>query len=221
MKSRPTAGRQCAPTDATKKSSTRACVVCRAERPTTELLRLSSHRGAVGMGRGDKGRGAYVCASRACLLQLSARTLSRAFKEPTEIDVGAFLAQLRQVAAAKVLEAVGLSRRQGALAFGVDDLKTSPAASEGGLVILAADLSERALKHAPEGTVFVEGLKLGHAAGMGYLGAVRLGPGPLSDQAAYWISLWYESRSPGPETLRGGGSAEVGRVVTFATPVQM
>jgi predicted RNA-binding protein YlxR (DUF448 family) len=204
-----------------KSTPTRACVVCRAEKGTAELVRLSWHKGVVGLGRGDKGRGAHVCATRACLTQLSSHALTRAFKAATEIEVEVFLAQLHGVAQAKVLEAVGLARRQGALAYGVDELSHAPAASQGGLVLLAADLSERALRHAPEGSVFIDGAALGHAAGMGYLGAVRLAPGRLSDQAAYWISVWYESQSPGLGTRPGGGSAGEGRLAANATPVQL
>ncbi|MBI5510281.1 MAG: DUF448 domain-containing protein [Deltaproteobacteria bacterium] len=197
----------------------RTCLVCRAEKPASSLVALTASGGQLSVGRVSRGRGAHVCATRACLEALDSRAASRAFGAAVEVSASAFVPALHRLAEAKVLEFIGLARRQGALGFGADNIATAPAAVEGGLILLASDLSERGQRHAPPGQVFLDGAAIGHAAGMGYLGAVRLAAGALSDQAAYWLSLWYETQIPDRDAHVDHGSQDDASVVaTGASP---
>jgi hypothetical protein len=117
--------------------------------------------------------------------------LSRAFKGPVaDVDAKALVTDLHGLAERRVLETVGLARRQHVLDVGVDKLPWNDSD-----VILAADLSERSdAKFGDANKRFIAGDALGRAAGMGWVGAMRIRPGSLADRAAYWLALWYETR---------------------------
>jgi len=65
----------------------RTCVGCRRRRPQDELVRLVCRDDAVvTAGRGDPGRGAYVCPSLACLEAAERRrAFARAFRRPVRL----------------------------------------------------------------------------------------------------------------------------------------
>jgi hypothetical protein len=102
------------------------------------------------------------------------------------------ISDLHRIAEQRLLETVGLARRQGILDVGVERMS---ALDE--LVIVASDLAARSASQLGDGARrFLQGTALGRAAGMGWVGAMRIAPGRLADQAAYWLALWYETRSP-------------------------
>lgn len=168
----------------------RSCVVCRESKPQSSLLRLALVQGEI-VAAAHGGRGAYVCVARQCLQKLPG-ALARALGEAVPpLDNSALLASLEEVARRRLLEKVGLARRTGVLTHGVERL----ANTGGSLVLVATDLSERSSRvfEARQPAV-ADGAELGHAAGMGWVGAVGIAPGRLADEAAYWLALWYESR---------------------------
>jgi predicted RNA-binding protein YlxR (DUF448 family) len=185
----------------TRAEPTRRCVVCRSERLAAKLVRLSQTGGVVHLAPKSSGRGAHVCARRGCLEQLTARHVSRALRERVEaVDVTSFMEAVHDVAEQRLLGTVGLARRQGSLRVGVEQRSVA-----GELVIAASDLASRSVSQlGDEALRFLDGTALGRAAGMGWVGAMRIAPGRLADRAAYWLALWYETRSP------AGGSAENG-----------
>lgn len=177
----------------------RSCVVCRRERSQDALVRVGQIDGHPIVGRPGRGRSAYVCVARACLENLSAAALSRGLRHAVQLDRVQFVEELHRLAERRVLEMVGLARRQGALVFGVDDV-----AGGSGVVLVATDLSGRSRRDLGESArVFVDGATLGRAAGMGWLGAVRIDVKRLAEQAEYWLALWYESRAVAAEPVTG------------------
>jgi predicted RNA-binding protein YlxR (DUF448 family) len=63
----------------------RTCIVCRAARPKSALVRLARVAGAQVVAdprHARGGRGAYVCGTEACLRGLARANLARAFRAP-------------------------------------------------------------------------------------------------------------------------------------------
>lgn len=185
---------------ATRSEPKRRCVVCRAERSDSKLVRLGLMGGAVHPVTKSGGRGAHVCATRTCLEQITARHVARSLRGPVEQFAAASLIRdLHQLAERRFLETVGLARRQGILAVGVQQMS-----DEGELVVVASDLAPRSFSQLGSGARrFLGGAALGRAAGMGWVGVMRIAPGRLAEQAAYWLSLWYETRSPAERPAGG------------------
>lgn len=68
-----------------KKVPMRTCIACRTEKPKRELLRIVRTADGVFLDPTGKlaGRGAYLCADKACLKKLvQKKLLARAFSEP-------------------------------------------------------------------------------------------------------------------------------------------
>ena len=98
----------------------------------------------------------------------------------------------------RVLEALGLARRVGILVTGTENVPTDDA---DGVLLVANDLAERTTQKLSRGTVFASGATLGAATGTGYLGAAFI-PGKshhITNEAAYWLAVWYESRPAGSD----------------------
>ncbi len=168
----------------------RSCIVCRAERPATELVRLRERGGVVYVEGPGAGRGAWVCRSRACIEKVDTRALARAFKRPVAAPVGAELRDtVARVAEQKVFALLGLARRQGVLIVGQDRVASEPA----GLVVAALDASERSHRIAASKT-FGSSDELSRATGLHAVSVLGIAPGSLAQQAAYWLAVWYESR---------------------------
>lgn len=78
-------------TGTASKTPLRTCVGCRTRRPQPELLRFRRRpdgRAVPALGRGDSGRGAYLCPSRACFdAAMRRRTLTRALAGPRGLAV--------------------------------------------------------------------------------------------------------------------------------------
>ncbi len=191
---------------ALRNETERTCVVCRAQREASGMVRLAVRAGGLVLAARGKERGVSVCLARACLEGLAPKVVSKVTGLPVSFELCTLLADLHAAAEARVLEMVGLARRTGTLVAGVDEVH----GGEGGTVILAEDLAARGERRLPDGRRFVSGARLGHAAGMGYLGALRIPSGPLSEQAATWLSLWYESRPSGLD--RGDDAGRFGSV---------
>jgi predicted RNA-binding protein YlxR (DUF448 family) len=181
------------PSAAPEAGATRTCVVCRQERAPSSLLRIGALDGVAVVGRPDRGRSAWVCVRRECFDRVSARALSRGMRQAVSVDEMRFLDDLHGFAERRVLEMVGLARRQGGLRTGVEEVTGGS-----GVVLVANDLSSRGRRGLGDAArIFVDGLALGRAAGMGWLGAARIDVERLAEQAAYWFGVWYESRSTG------------------------
>lgn len=195
-------------TDGTAPSE-RTCVVCRQQRPREQLLSLAARDGVLGFGRPLRGRGAYVCAARRCIESLDPRSLSRAFRRPVRLPedqrIGsALLASVHALAERRVLEAMGLARRQGDLTVGDEALAPAEEAHGNGkrrVAVAARDLSERTLRRAQAqgAEPFLDAAALGRAVGMGRVGLASL-RGRMADEAAYWLRVWRET-TPTPNRI--------------------
>lgn len=173
-------------------SSERLCVSCRTSRSPSDLLRIGCVGGIACPQPKGTGRGAWVCTKRDCLDDLSPRSLGRSLKQPVApFDSAEMIEAIHTLAEKRLLETIGLARRQGDLKTGVDRVSRSS-----GVVVVADDLSERSLRNVGSGAQpFMDGAALGRAAGMGWVGAIGFRPGSLADRAAYWLALWFETKS--------------------------
>jgi predicted RNA-binding protein YlxR (DUF448 family) len=170
----------------------RSCIVCRAERPQRELVRLRERSGVAYLEGPGAGRGAWVCVRAECLDAVDGRALSRAFKKPVAApEAGGLRAVLARVAEQKLHALLGLARRQGALVIGQDRVAGEPTA----FVVVAAEASERSRQLAGSSArVFGDSASLGKSTGLNGVNVLGIAPGSLAEQAAYWFAVWYESR---------------------------
>lgn len=183
-------------------SSERTCVVCRKARSPHELLRLSCTAGRVHFALRAQGRGAWVCVRHACISGLSQKALARAFRQPVSeaVEATTLLEEARALAERRVLEMVGLARRQACLDYGAEVVSSTRSGGEA-VVIVASDAAPRTRAHLSDPTrTFVGAFALSRAAGLFDVTAVRINPGPLAEQAAYWLSVWYECRASAATT---------------------
>ncbi|MDP2340330.1 MAG: YlxR family protein [Deltaproteobacteria bacterium] len=106
----------------------RMCIVCRASKVPAELLRFArSVDGAVGFDVAARlpGRGAWVCAQKACLEKASDPKhggFARAFDAAVVFEPAVLRDQVRALLDADLLARLGLLRRQGQLILGRDDV---------------------------------------------------------------------------------------------------
>ncbi len=173
--------------------ATRTCAVCRASRSPEELVRLRERGGVAFVDGPSGGRGVWVCARRSCLEKADGRVLARGFKQPVKVpdEPGGLCGVVERVAAQKVLELLGLARRQGVLIVGQDRVASEPV----GFVVAAIDASDRSLRAAGEtARTFGSSAELGRATGLNGVSVLGIAPGSLARQAAYWLAVWYESR---------------------------
>lgn len=219
-----------------KHSSERACIVCRQVRPRPQMLGLSQAGGVVCLGRpssGKKGRGAWVCIAPECLEGARPQHLSRAFRTqvtipdvlggPSRLALGPECARLGRK---RLLEILGLARRQGVLVLGVDEIFAGDEVP-GGVVLCATDLSERTLRLVrgrlagsrteEHGAWFIgDAEALGSAIGVPRAGVVQVLEGRLAEQARYWLSVIRASGGEAPtEDLQVCfNDREVGKQIT-------
>ena len=175
----------------------RTCVVCRTEARPKNLLHLTSDAGSLVIGRKGKGRGAHVCLSLKCLRGINAGLLSRVLDQTIDITPEAWLDLLKQTAAQRIHECIGLARRTGALDVGVDNILRAGEDAHG-VLIASHDLAERSLRRVSrfgQVHVYSDSTTLGHAAGVGSLGALGIRAGQLAEQSAYWLRIWHEVSS--------------------------
>ena len=177
----------------------RTCIVTKHQKAPAAMLRVAWVEGELIAGPKGGGRGAYVTIDRKVLDQLDAKTLSRAFRaQVSSFDTEGFLRDLHAMAERRVLDALGLARRTGILVTGTENV---PAKEADGVLIVASDLAERTTQKLSHGTVFATGAILGAATGTGFLGAAFI-PGKshhITNEAAYWLAVWYESRPAGSD----------------------
>lgn len=92
-------------------------------------MSLSIHHGVLTFACPSKDRrGAYVCIARACLARLDSKTLERCLRtgrhgaSMSPPDLSWSMNALHGIAAQRVCEMIGLSRRMGILQYGVDNI---------------------------------------------------------------------------------------------------
>jgi predicted RNA-binding protein YlxR (DUF448 family) len=138
----------------------RMCIVCRASKVPAELLRFArSVDGAVGFDVAARlpGRGAWVCAQKACLEKATDPKhggFARAFDAAVVFEPLALREQVRALLHADVLARLGLLRRQGQLILGRDDVARRMINLA--FVGLSIDLSENSRHEVKETLIDVE-----------------------------------------------------------------
>ncbi len=189
--------------------SQRHCVVCRTAGSTDSLLPLVwapeskleggsfSNRLCVAAKPIAGLKRFYVCLSKVCLSDLSAKNLSRALKATVraqDLDLSAALRDAHACAQRRVFDDLGLARRQGVLVVGADavfDGVGSGSVAEGSIVA-STDLAERTQRQVlrNQGVIFSNGESLGRAVGMAKVGVLAVKPSRFSDSVAYWLRVW-------------------------------
>jgi predicted RNA-binding protein YlxR (DUF448 family) len=171
----------------------RTCVVCRAAKPTTDLLRLARDNGVLVVRQKGAGRSAYVCVAEACLAALDDGAASRSFGAKTTV-APELVGQLHVLATQRVFEAIGLARRSGVLTLGADDVARLGDDDGEGVTLVASDVSLRNAAALPSAAVFATASELGRACGAARVGVMHIAPGRLASLADYWLRVCYESR---------------------------
>ena len=180
-----------------RRQPVRTCVVCREPSRPEQLLELGLIGKDVVLTPVSKGRGAWVCATRACLEKLDSRSVSRAFKSAVSLDaLGDPVVFCRDLATRRVFEALGLARRQGLVVIGVDQTAAALSRNEEGLALAASDLSERSTRQLEAATVIGTCESIGRAMGLKRAGAVWIPAGKLAERLAFWIGLIRELGLP-------------------------
>ncbi len=168
----------------------RTCVVCREETGSTDLLELGLIGNDVVLTPVSKGRGAWVCATQRCLEKLDNRVLARAFKTSVSMDaIGNPVELCRDLASRRLMETVGLARRQGVVEIGVESTARALSAGEDGVALMAGDLSERSTRQLEGATVVGSSELIGRAMGLKRAGAVWIPSGAMAGKAAFWAGL--------------------------------
>lgn len=126
-------------------SPVRSCVSCRKKGARGELIKLANTPAGVIIDYFENlpGRGAYVCADKACIESLSEGTLSRAFKKralPPAED--AFYEELAAKIRRKVESLLGMARKSRLAVMGFDESAAACVRSPGGVLVVAQDVSE-------------------------------------------------------------------------------
>jgi predicted RNA-binding protein YlxR (DUF448 family) len=187
-------------------ASRRQCIVCREACDPEALLQVGLQTADLDP-QAKRGRRAYVCIARACLLGLHGKSAARAFKGAVELDAPEhFEAQVHALAEARLFEIVGLARRAGELVGGVDRLASDPEDAFG-LILVAEDAAERSLRRLSQHRAFGTAAALGRAAGTAPVAAIGIRPGRLAMQAAYWLRVWYETHSRDGQGAAGSRAA--------------
>ena len=124
----------------------RTCISCRKTGNKGELVKLANTPSGVVVDYNEKlpGRGAYVCPERGCIEKgLNEKTLSRAFKQKVSPpDREKFYEELKARIEKKATALLGMSRKSGLLAQGFDSAALASRKTEGGLFVLAGDVSD-------------------------------------------------------------------------------
>ncbi|HLB25751.1 MAG TPA: YlxR family protein, partial [Nitrospirota bacterium] len=100
----------------------RSCIACRRKGEKGELIKLAAGPDGVVIDYGERlpGRGAYVCAEKACIEKgLNAGALSRAFKrQAAPPDKAEFYKELTDKIYRKIESLLGMARKSGLAAAG-------------------------------------------------------------------------------------------------------
>ena len=177
----------------------RQCMHCRASRPKPELIELTAGQvPEAPEAKTPRGRGSYVCVARACLVALAARA-------PASAAVGrpGLLAEVAQLGRSRFLGMLGLSRRQGTLLLGAEQVREAQQQRLKVDAYAANDVAERTLHRLRQGGPLtplpLTAQALGRAVGCQRAAAVGIVPGRLGQRAAYWLRVWYEAEPQAPE----------------------
>ena len=175
----------------------RTCVVCREGGGSGQFIELGLIGNDVVLTPVSKGRGAWVCATRQCLEKLDNRVLARAFKASVSMDaIGDPVAFCRDLASRRLLESLGLARRQGVVEIGVEPTARALSRGEEGVAVMANDLSERSTRQLEGGTVVGNSEFMGRAMGLKRAGAAWIPAGAMAEKAALWAGLVRELGLP-------------------------
>lgn len=179
-------------------SSERSCLVCRAPRETSELLRVTVLQGRLVFDRAKKrgpGRGAHVCLESACLGGLDENRLSRAFRtsqslaEPLEES----LTRLKEIANRRIFESLGLARRSGKVELGTDrvaeNLKKCMDGGRLGVALRATDLAVKTVNRLSDAWPVGTAEELGRAIGVGKAGAVWVPASRFASALKFWLQV--------------------------------
>ena len=146
-------------------------------------------------GRGGKGRGAHVCPTAGCVSGLHSGRLSRAFKEPVELQEPKLdmLERLLGLARQRIIETLGLARRAGVLEIGTDrvaeKLRECMHRSGAGIAVAASDLAQRSIKQLEDGWIFGTSHELGNWIGVEKAGAVWVPASRFAKTLGFWLEL--------------------------------
>lgn len=169
----------------------RLCVSCRRRDVGSKMLALPV--------QGQ--RRSYCCLRQTCLLQL--QQLSKQRKGGLALPEAALTSSsLQELASGQLLACLGLMRRTGHLALGVQASQSLQQQHEQALVLVTQDGGERAKRALRYQPCPLRAEALGRALGRGPLIAVGCPPGPLAERAAAWLQLWYACGSSSTETPR-------------------
>jgi len=164
----------------------RTCVACRKRHLAGDLLRfVRADDGQMGLdlGRAMPGRGAWLCASRACLKQAYDRNaFSRAFDGPIVSKLEEMDESITRILKEAVKSQLGLAYRAGQLLAGRETVFSGLKSGEVSFLICAQDLSERSIKEVQkvvgEKPVFsgigLQQAEMGLAIGRGVTGVLGL-----------------------------------------------
>lgn len=123
----------------------RSCVSCRKKGARGELIKLANTPAGVIIDYLENlpGRGAYVCAEKACIERLNEGALSRAFKSKAKPPVSqAFYEELAAKVRRKVESLLGMARKSRLAVIGFDEAAAACVRSPGGVLIVALDVSD-------------------------------------------------------------------------------
>jgi len=137
------------------------------------------------VGRKVDARGAWTCASRACLSRaLDQGAFARAFEAPVLVDKAAYLDRVAALLDEALTEALGLCRRAGVLAPGRTEVRDARARGELAFVLHASDLAERSREGEPDALSAPTMERMGQAVGRGPTGVIGVtGRGSVVENA--------------------------------------
>ena len=169
----------------------RMCVACRTRSEPQNRLRLVSGPGnELGCDLREKlgGRGAWVCANRACFDKLFKRKyLGSGFKGVFWPDKCAFIAFIVDFLNQSIRSNLGLAYRGGLIVAGRDEVKRHALAAKIKVILLAADLAvdsvDKVRSFVPDGCEIVNALSkenMGNALGRVPTGVVGLRQGRIT-----------------------------------------
>jgi predicted RNA-binding protein YlxR (DUF448 family) len=168
----------------------RSCVSCRKKGMKGELIKLANTPAGVIIDYAENlpGRGAYVCADKACIERLSDGALSRVFKAPAKHpETSAFYEELGAKVMRKVKSLLGMAMKSRLAATGFDESAGGCVKYPGGVLVVAQDVSDntgrRIMEHCTDKeNVFRFSTKdeLGRVLGSRPVGVVYVRPSALS-----------------------------------------
>jgi predicted RNA-binding protein YlxR (DUF448 family) len=168
----------------------RSCVSCRKKGMKGELIKLANTPAGVIIDYSERlpGRGAYVCADKACIERISDGALSRVFKASARRpEPDAFYEELGGKVRAKVESLLRMAMKSRLAATGFDESAAGCARDPNGLLLVAVDVSENTERRVMESCKGMENIfrfstkdELGRVLGSRPVGVLYVRPSALS-----------------------------------------